>query len=88
MDQENIDIKLSNGNLIIKGEKKEDKEEKRKGYHVSERHYGAFERAFSLPKGVDADKIEANFSKGVLSISLPKKPEAMNADKKVQIKSS
>jgi Molecular chaperone (small heat shock protein) len=86
---ENIDIKLSNGNLIIiKGEKKEDKEEKRKGYHVSERHYGAFERAFSLPKGVDADKIEANFSKGVLSISLPKKPEGMKADKKVQIKSS
>lgn len=88
MDQENIDIKLSNGNLIIKGEKKEDKEEKRKGYYLSERHYGAFERAFSLPKGVDTDKIEANFSKGVLSISLPKKPEAMKAEKKVQIKSS
>ncbi len=59
------------------------KEEKRKGYHLSERHYGSFQRAFSLPKGVDADKIEASFSKGVLSISLPKKPEAMNADKKV-----
>ena len=88
MDQENIDIKLSNGNLIIKGEKKEDKEEKSKGYHLSERHYGSFQRAFSLPKGVDTDKIEANFSKGVLSISLPKKPEAMNADKMVQIKSS
>lgn len=88
MDQENIDITLSNGNLIIKGEKKEDKEEKSKGYHLSERHYGSFQRAFSLPKGVDADKIEANFSKGVLRISLPKKPEAMNADKKVQIKSS
>jgi HSP20 family protein len=41
---------------------------------------------FNLPKGVDADKIEANFSKGVLSISLPKKPEAMKADKTVPIK--
>lgn len=88
MDQENIDLKLSNGNLIIKGEKKEDKEEKRKGYHLSERHYGSFERVFNLPKGVDADKIEASFSKGVLSITLPKKPEALTADKKVQIKSS
>jgi HSP20 family protein len=86
MDQKNIELKLSNGNLIIKGEKKEDKEEKRKGYHLSERHYGSFERVFNLPKGVDAEKIEASFSKGVLNISLPKKPEAMKADKVVPIK--
>ena len=87
MDQKSIEIKLSNGSLIIRGEKKEDKEEKRKGYCLSERHYGAFERVFNLPKGVDAEKIEASFSKGVLSISLPKKPEAMKADKVVPIKS-
>ncbi|KAB0486956.1 heat shock protein Hsp20 [Pseudomonas reinekei] len=86
MDQKNIEVKLSNGSLIIKGEKKEDKEEKRKGYYLSERHYGSFERVFNLPKGVDADKIEASFSKGVLSLSLPKKPEAMKADKVVPIK--
>lgn len=86
MDQKNIELKLSNGNLIIKGEKKEDKEEKRKGYYLSERHYGSFERVFNLPKGVDVEKIEASFSKGVLSISLPKKPEAMKADKVVPIK--
>ncbi|UVL01156.1 Hsp20/alpha crystallin family protein [Pseudomonas sp. B21-048] len=86
MDQKNIELKLSNGCLIIKGEKKEDKEEKRKGYHLSERHYGSFERVFNLPKGVDAEKIEASFRKGVLSISLPKKPEAMKADKVVPIK--
>ncbi|CAI8906969.1 Hsp20/alpha crystallin family protein [Pseudomonas serboccidentalis] len=86
MDQKNIEIKLSNGSLIIKGEKKEDKEEKRKGYHLSERHYGSFERVFTLPKGVDAEKIDASFAKGVLSISLPKKPEALKADKVVPIK--
>jgi HSP20 family protein len=86
MDQKNIEIKLSNGSLIIKGEKKEDKEEKRKGYYLSERHYGSFERVFSLPKGVDTDKIDASFSEGVLSISLPKKPEAMKADQVVSIK--
>jgi HSP20 family protein len=87
MDQDNIELTLSNGNLIIKGEKKEDKEEKRTGYHLSERHYGSFQRAFSLPKGVDTDKIEASFNKGVLSISLPKRPEAISADKRVPIKS-
>ncbi|MCP1506667.1 HSP20 family protein [Pseudomonas marginalis] len=86
MDQKDIEIKLSNGSLIIKGEKHEDKEEKRKGYHLSERHYGSFERVFNLPKGIDADKIDARFSKGLLSISLPKKPEAMKADKVVPIK--
>ncbi|MXI48599.1 Hsp20 family protein [Pseudomonas moraviensis] len=86
MDQKNIEIKLSNGSLIIKGEKKDNKEEKRKGYHLSERYYGSFERVFTLPKGVDAEKIDASFSKGVLSISLPKKPEAMKADKVVPIK--
>ena len=86
MDQKNIEVKLSNGSLIIKGEKKEEKEEKHKGYHLSERHYGSFERVFNLPKGVDADKIEASFSKGVLSLSLPKKLDAMKADKVVPIK--
>jgi HSP20 family protein len=86
MDQKNIEIKLTNDSLIIKGEKKEDKEEKGKGYHLSERHYGSFERVFSLPKGVDAEKIAASFNKGVLSITLPKKPEAIKADKVVPIK--
>ncbi|RON08350.1 molecular chaperone Hsp20 [Pseudomonas brassicacearum] len=86
MDQKNIEIKLSNGSLIIKGEKREDKEESRKGYHLSERHYGSFERVFNLPKGVDADKIEAKFSNGVLSLSLPKKPEAIKPEKIVPIK--
>ncbi|MCQ4322230.1 Hsp20/alpha crystallin family protein [Stutzerimonas stutzeri] len=86
MDEKNIEIKLSNGSLIIKGEKSEDREEKKKGYHLSERHYGSFERVFGLPKGIDTDKIEANFSKGVLNISLPKKPDAMKADKIVPIK--
>ncbi|SCX94966.1 MULTISPECIES: Hsp20/alpha crystallin family protein [unclassified Pseudomonas] len=86
MDQKDIEIRLANGNLIIKGEKKDTKEEKRKGYHLSERHYGSFERVFNLPKGVDSDKIEAQFSKGVLTLTLPKKPEALKADKVVPIK--
>lgn len=86
MDQKDIEIRLANGNLIIKGEKKETKEEKKKGYHLSERHYGSFERVFNLPEGVDSDKIEAQFSKGVLTLTLPKKPEALKAEKVVPIK--
>ena len=86
MDEKNIEIKLSNGNLVIKGEKKEEAEEKKKGYYLSERHYGSFEPIFNLPKGVDADKVEASFSKGVLTIILPKKPEAIKPEKHIDIK--
>ncbi|WP_373188129.1 Hsp20/alpha crystallin family protein [Halopseudomonas sp.] len=86
MDQKDIEIKMSNDSLIIKGEKKEDKEEKRKGYHLSERRYGSFQRVFNLPSGVNEEKIEAKFSKGVLRVSLPKKPEAIKKDKVVPIK--
>lgn len=86
MDEKDIEIKLSNGNLVIKGEKKEEREEKRKDYYLSERHYGSFERMFNLPKGVDPDKIEAHFSKGLLTINMPKKPEAIKPEKKIPVK--
>ena len=72
--------------LTIKGEKKEEKEEKAKNYHLSERRYGAFQRSFQLPFGVDAEKIEANFQKGVLTVTLPKTPEAQKKEKKIEIK--
>jgi HSP20 family protein len=88
MEEKDIQIKLANGNLVISGEKKDEKEETRKDYHLSERHYGSFERIFSLPKGVDADRIEARFSKGVLAISLPKHPEAANPEKVIPVQSS
>lgn len=86
LDEKNIELKLSNGNLIIRGEKKEETEEKKKDYYLSERRYGAFERIFSLPKGVDVDKIEASFAKGVLTVSMPKKPEAIKPEKVIPVK--
>ncbi len=88
MDEKDIEIKLSNGNLIIRGEKQEEVEEKKKDYYLSERHYGSFERIFNLPKGIDPENIDARFSKGLLTISLPKKPEAIKPEKTVQIKAS
>lgn len=88
MDEQNIEIKLSDSNLLIRGEKREQSESKRKDYYLSERHYGAFERIFNLPKGIDAEHIEARFHKGILTITLPKKPEAIKPEKVIPIKNS
>ena len=87
MDEKNIEVKVANGTLCIKGEKKEEKEEKQKDYYVSERRFGSFERRFQIPEGVDGDKIEANFAKGVLTVTLPKTAAAQAAEKKIAIRS-
>ncbi|TDF67227.1 Hsp20/alpha crystallin family protein [Cupriavidus sp. L7L] len=86
MDEKDIEVKLANGGLMIRGEKHVEKEQKDKGYYLHERHFGSFERAFRMPEGVDADKIEATFKKGVLTVTLPKTPEARKAEKKIPIK--
>lgn len=86
LDEKNIDIKLANGMLTIKGEKSEEKEEREKEYYLSERRYGSFQRSFQLPDGIDADKISANFAKGVLTVKLPKSAEAKKNEKKIAVK--
>jgi HSP20 family protein len=86
MEEKDIEIKLSDGNLLIRGEKLDEVEEQKKDYYLSERHYGSFERIFNLPKGIDSERIEARFSKGVLTVSLPKKPEAVKPETVIQIK--
>ena len=88
MDASNVDVKLSEGVLTIKGEKEEQKEEKQKDYHVSERRFGSFQRSFELPEGIDEDKIQASFEKGVLTIKLPKGTEAQKPEKKIPISST
>ena len=88
MDEKDIEIKLTNANMLIRGEKKEEVEDKQKDYYLSERRYGAFERIFNLPRGVDAEHIEAKFSKGVLTVVMPKKPEAIKPEKNIRIKAS
>lgn len=88
MDEKEIEVKLSDGGLVIRGEKKAEKEERKKGYHLSERQYGAFERYFSLPNGVDAEKVSASFKNGVLKIALPKTTEARRNEKKIAIKTA
>jgi HSP20 family protein len=86
IDQGNIEVNFSDGRLIIKGEKKEEKEEKKKDYYLSERRYGTFQRSFSVPSGVDPDKIEASFRDGVLTVTLPKTAEAQKKQKQIAIK--
>jgi HSP20 family protein len=88
IDEKNVEVNVVNGGLTIKGEKKDEKEEKDKDRYVSERRYGSFERYFRLPEGVDASKIEASFTKGVLKVSLPKKPEAQQPAKKIEVKAA
>lgn len=86
MDEKNVEVKVANGILTIKGEKKEEKEEQNKDYHLSERRYGSFQRSFRIPEGVDPDAIAAEFSKGLLTIRLPKSQTARNNEKKIEVK--
>lgn len=86
MNENNIDVKFADGVLTIKGEKKEEKEERKKDYYLSERRYGSFQRSFPVPESVDANKIEAKFANGVLTIRLPKSAEAQKNEKKIAIK--
>ena len=88
MDEKNIEVKFADGLLTITGEKKEEKEEKKKDYYLSERSYGSFQRSFQVPDSVDADKIEATFKKGVLTVTLPKTAAAQKAAKKIDVKAA
>jgi HSP20 family protein len=88
LDEKNIELKLSNGVLTLKGEKKEEKEQRDKDYYMSERRYGSFLRSFQVPEGVDSAKIEASFSKGVLTVKLPKTAEAQKSEKTIAIKAT
>jgi HSP20 family protein len=85
LDAKNIDLQLSDGVLTIKGEKKEEKEEKTKDRYVSERRYGSFRRSLQVPTSVDADKIDASYKSGVLTITLPKSAEAQKKQKTIPI---
>jgi HSP20 family protein len=86
LEEKNIEVKVANGVLTIKGEKEENKEEKKEDFHMRERRFGSFERALRIPDGVDADKIEAAFKKGVLTVTLPKTAEAQKPVKKIEVK--
>jgi HSP20 family protein len=85
MDAKDIDISLARDILTIKGEKKQEKEEKDENYHRIERNYGSFSRSVRLPQEVQSDKIKANYKDGVLKITLPKSEEAKAKEIKIKV---
>jgi HSP20 family protein len=87
VEEKDISVTLMNGILTIKGEKKQNKEEKGENYFLAERSYGAFERSLQLPDTIDEGKIEAKFDNGVLKIAAAKKPDAVKAQRKIEINS-
>ncbi len=86
LDEKDINLTIHNGLLSLRGEKKSEHTGERENYHVMERSYGSFQRSIRLPETIDEDKAEARFDKGVLTITLPKRPEAVSTQKKIQIK--
>jgi Hsp20/alpha crystallin family protein len=70
IDEKNVEVNLANGMLTIKGEKQDEREEKKTNYYRRERSFGSFERSFQVPDGVDLDKVDARFKNGVLTVTL------------------
>jgi len=87
IDEKNVDITLDDGTLTIKGEKKEATEEEQGEFYSRERSYGIFQRSFEIPELIDENKIDASFSNGVLTVKMPKTPEAKKEVKKIPINS-
>jgi HSP20 family protein len=75
MTEKEIDLKLEGNTLTLKGERKMENEDKKSNYHRVESYYGSFIRSFRLPETVDIDKINAEYKNGILTITLPQKPE-------------
>jgi len=82
---EEVEIRVEDNTLYLKGERKFEKEVKEQSYHRVERSYGAFTRTFSLPNSIDADKVSASYKDGVLTLTMPKKEEAKPKTIKIEV---
>jgi HSP20 family protein len=81
---EDVHIDVENNVLTLSGERKLEREDKREGYHRIESSYGSFTRSFVLPESADSAKVDASLSDGVLTVRIPKRPEA--APKRIEVK--
>lgn len=84
LQEKDVEVTLTDNVLTIRGEKKSERDEKNKDYHLVERRYGSFARRMELPSGIDSSKIEARFSNGVLTVTVPKSPASVA--QKIEIK--
>ena len=85
MDLADIDLSISGDMLVVKGEKKIERQEEKQGYFLSERAYGQIYRAIPLPPGLDTDAAKADLKNGVLTISIPQSAEARSSMKKISV---
>lgn len=88
VDEQDVDVTLWDNTLRIRGEKRAEKKEQEKDYHLTERSYGTFERIIPMPYNLDPESVDAKFSKGVLTVILPKPPEARETAKKIPVKAA
>ncbi len=86
VDENDVKLEIVNNTLTISGEKKQEKEEKKKNYYRMERSYGSFQRVLSLPDDADQDKINATFKKGVLTVTMPRKALPKSDVKQIEVK--
>lgn len=88
LEEKDVDVSVSGDVLTIRGERKDEREENKKGYYLSERSYGSFYRTVPLPPGVDRDNAKASFKNGVLTVRLPKTEEARSQVKRIEVKAA
>ena len=86
IEEKDLDVRVENHTLTVKGERKFEKEEKEENFHRIERRYGSFYRAFTLPSTVDTENVDAKYEAGVLKLELKKKPEAQPKQIKVNVR--
>src|SRR5580693_732523 len=85
IEEKDLDIRVEDHTLTVKGERKFETEEKEQNFHRIERRYGSFSRAFTLPLTVDTESVQANYNAGVLKLELAKKPEAQPKQIKINV---
>lgn len=85
MDEGDVEVAIDADRLFIRGEKRDEREENTESYVFKERRFGRFERSFTLPVSVDRDRVQAQFSKGVLTVTVPRSPAEESRAKKIKI---
>ena len=83
--EEDVDLTIREGRLLLRGEKKIERDDEKEDVHITERRYGSFHRSLPIPDRVDASKITAKFEKGVLVVTMPKKSESQSESRKISI---
>jgi len=86
VDEKDVDVSLRDDQLVVRGEKREERTEKTRGERWTERRFGAFVRAIPLPCEVDRERVEASFRRGVLHVDLPKTAEARREGRRIEVR--